>query len=462
MAELYSVLIYTLCWVLITYIVSFSLDNLMKREVLPPIIWWVGLLITLVIFVPIPYLQVFETSGLGWITDNLSVSQAIVSDNSQLSENAILSAVSQHIALLVIGVVFSISIAKLDRLYQNYTKLQKLVNNSIPFNADTSSYPIFVTQINTSAFVAGVRNPVVGVPTYFLSLSRRQQEILLAHEYTHIQNNDHISVLMWRIISCVCWFNPFLKDLEAGFNKSVELRCDTHTVNHYSFSPKEYAYTLLMCLKRNNDSSLGGLPLAHIASGFSVEDHKKRLTNILNPNIKVMGKRSFALWTLGLLCIVLSVNSASHSVKVSAGESEGDIEWKYPVEHPKISSPFGHVSYIRNNNPHQGLDLMAETGTPVYASATGKVLVASNDKLPSAYGLAIVLQHKDQWQSMYAHLSQLNVKPGQMVKQGEVIGYIGSTGRTTGPHLHFEIARKNKRMDPLPLLKKSAAEPGLM
>ena len=93
---------------------------------------------------------------------------------------------------------------------------------------------------------------------------------------------------------------------------------------------------------------------------------------------------------------------------------------------------------------HKGIDLAAPEGTPVYACKSGEVLSASID---STYGNFIILQHENNMQSVYAHLSKFAVSEGY-VRSGTVIGYVGTTGLSTGPHLHFEIRTNGKNRNP--------------
>jgi murein DD-endopeptidase MepM/ murein hydrolase activator NlpD len=98
---------------------------------------------------------------------------------------------------------------------------------------------------------------------------------------------------------------------------------------------------------------------------------------------------------------------------------------------------------------HQGIDISTEKGNPVFATADGVVQTAG----PSGdYGNLIQLRHDFGLSTRYAHLSAFNVKPGQAVKRGDVIGYVGSTGRSTGAHLHYEILVNGKLLNPLQLL----------
>jgi murein DD-endopeptidase MepM/ murein hydrolase activator NlpD len=136
--------------------------------------------------------------------------------------------------------------------------------------------------------------------------------------------------------------------------------------------------------------------------------------------------------------------------------SNGDKRMLFPLSIPAlISSSFGYrvhpISKVARF--HQGTDIAADTGTPVIAAYSGKVEISG---WLGGYGLAVVISHGDTHETRYAHLSEIFVKPGQEVKQGTVIGLVGSTGFSTGPHLHFELWEKIAGnwtvMDPMPHL----------
>lgn len=107
-------------------------------------------------------------------------------------------------------------------------------------------------------------------------------------------------------------------------------------------------------------------------------------------------------------------------------------------------NPFG-----RGYEFHDGLDLSAPYGAPVYATGSGVVARAG---WMGAYGLAVLLDHAEGYQSLYGHLSRILVRPGQRVEKGQVLGYVGSTGRSTGPHLHYSVYRYGAPLDPRPYL----------
>jgi len=98
---------------------------------------------------------------------------------------------------------------------------------------------------------------------------------------------------------------------------------------------------------------------------------------------------------------------------------------------------------------HQGLDISADEGTEVYATADGIVAHAAAE---GGYGNLIVLDHGYGLETRYGHLSKYNVKPGDKVKRGDVVGFVGSTGRATGAHLHYEVRVNGRLLNPLQLL----------
>ena len=119
----------------------------------------------------------------------------------------------------------------------------------------------------------------------------------------------------------------------------------------------------------------------------------------------------------------------------------------YPVRNPNISSRYGHRVDPFNGRRamHSGVDFRAPTGTPVMAAGDGKVVFASRK---GGYGKMVEIQHSNGLATRYAHLSKINIKLGERVSRGTIIGKIGSTGRSTGPHLHYEIRGKKAAHDP--------------
>jgi Peptidase family M23 len=114
----------------------------------------------------------------------------------------------------------------------------------------------------------------------------------------------------------------------------------------------------------------------------------------------------------------------------------------------RIASGFGfriHPIY-KIAKMHTGLDFTADIGTEIYA--TGDGIVESVDSRLSGYGHHVVIQHGYGYQTLYAHMSRVAVNPGDKVMRGQVIGYVGNTGTSTGPHLHYEVIKNGEKVDP--------------
>lgn len=113
-----------------------------------------------------------------------------------------------------------------------------------------------------------------------------------------------------------------------------------------------------------------------------------------------------------------------------------------PVQNPVVSSGYSDRINPVTGRPesHKGLDFAQPSGDKIYAVADGEVVIAQSDGVPvTGYGNCVIIKHNDALYTLYAHQSNYVVKVGDTVKQGQVIGYVGSTGQSTGPHLHFEV-----------------------
>jgi len=125
---------------------------------------------------------------------------------------------------------------------------------------------------------------------------------------------------------------------------------------------------------------------------------------------------------------------------------------KTPIDGAKLSSTYGMRKHpiLGYNKMHKGIDFAAPRGTPVYAGGNGIIEFAGTN---GSYGKYIRIRHNNEYKTAYAHLNGFNkgISKGVRVNQGQVIGFVGSTGRSTGPHLHYEIIFQNKQINPLKL-----------
>ena len=123
------------------------------------------------------------------------------------------------------------------------------------------------------------------------------------------------------------------------------------------------------------------------------------------------------------------------------------VTWKVPIKYKKFTSPYGYRSDPDTGKKtfHYGVDLAADEGTKIWATRAGKVTKATYD---SSCGYYVQIDHGDGFKSIYMHMTHYVVKKGDTVSQGQVIGYCGSTGKSTGPHLHFGISKNGSYVNP--------------
>lgn len=115
----------------------------------------------------------------------------------------------------------------------------------------------------------------------------------------------------------------------------------------------------------------------------------------------------------------------------------------------RIASGFGYRidPIYKTTKMHAGIDFTAPQGTPIYATAMGTIKIAGNTG--NGYGNHVVINHGYGYETLYGHMAKIKVKSGQQVARGEVIGWVGSTGKSTGPHLHYEVHKNNNKIDPV-------------
>jgi len=135
---------------------------------------------------------------------------------------------------------------------------------------------------------------------------------------------------------------------------------------------------------------------------------------------------------------------AARRLARAAAKAQSSLDFVWPAQ-GRLSSRFGS----RRGRPHEGIDIAAAKGTPIFASEAGRVIFSGRMR---GYGKVVIVKHAGRYRSIYAHASRLLARKGAFVERGQKIAEVGSTGRSTGPHVHFEIRRSEAPQDPMAYL----------
>ena len=278
---------------------------------------------------------------------------------------------------------------------------------------------------------------------------------IINHELSHLKHKHSLDRLVLELMLIAFWMNPFIYLYRKALEEVHEFQADDDATQQTSI--KDYFALVLQQSSSQNYSPL--------MSPFSYKLIKKR--------IKMANYKSKPLIKLTLIIPVLigaailttsavkigSIQSESLDYILIEGENNEELTsstFIVPINENTLKKVLGwgyrvHPIY-KDKRLHGGIDYTAPTNTPVYASQSGTVSMVSKGKLKSGYGKRIELQHDKNYKTVYAHLNGFNIKEGQQVDQGDIIGYVGNTGGSTAPHLHFEIHKNGKKINPEKLL----------
>ncbi len=336
---------------------------------------------------------------------------------------------------------------------------------------------ICVTESRRAPLTFGVFRPTVLLPDD-LRAGQAQFQLVLAHELAHVRRKDCLRKLL--LIACLClyWWNPLVWAMVRLANRDMELACDEAVLR--ALGPackKSYALALLDMAQRQTRPS----PLC---SGFAKSCAEERVRAILR-------FRRLPVWTgalaAALFLLAASVLATQARSVPRVPEAPAVIQTQAETPEAPVTQPVIHIdpvvnpapaaqeeagsaapayvwpledadapvtgTYGRKTHPltqkesfHNGVDLEAEAGQNVLAVAAGTVLDCSYSE---AYGYHVTLEHENGVQTMYAHLSQFYVGPGDAVSQGQVIAAAGATGWVTDTQLHLSVFIDGEAVDPL-------------
>lgn len=237
--------------------------------------------------------------------------------------------------------------------------------------------------------------------------------------------------------------------LQRFLNERVEARHAEKTSAVWASAWDDALYAVSSaCEEAPRASDLGAFVRARVT--FEVELEKDKERGVLLPN-DVDKRLSAVLGAVDESVGELRAANAPGTMAPSPRLGDGELVIHAPLFPLVINSPFGvrEDPFTHQKRYHNGVDLDGRLGDPVMAAAAGLVVYAG---LQGGYGKQVVLDHGDGVRTHYSHLSKILVEPGQTVAEGDAIALVGSTGRSTGPHLHFAVTNGEDFLDPTAVL----------
>jgi murein DD-endopeptidase MepM/ murein hydrolase activator NlpD len=298
---------------------------------------------------------------------------------------------------------------------------------------------------------AGWLRPVVFVPAVLLG-DHERLETVLAHEMAHVARWDALWLGVQRAVHVAYFFHPAVWIAGAKVRDAVEELCDERALGVGRISPGLYAHTLL---------DVVGLELRP-AGGLNLTTRKRRFAMRLG-NILIFPHRRpartasavAAACVIGIFVLPLAHGRAEAlrqpQETYAAPAREPDVTMTNPVAEGRVTWGWGpgRDPFSGEEVFHRGVDVAAAAGTPLHAPAAGTVVVATEDYEPQpGAGTVVIIDHGQGIQTSFFHLGRVLVRTGKHVTGGQVIAEIGSSGRSTGPHVHVEVHVDGEAVDP--------------
>ncbi len=264
---------------------------------------------------------------------------------------------------------------------------------------------------------------------------------ILRHEKAHADQWHTLDLLFMETIITVLWFNPFVFFFRQSLKQVHEYLADHEAITAHGVMA-EY---LRLIVSNTRLTSPG------IASQFYWSTLKKRITMITKNKSTRLHKLSYLLIIPVLLLTIMAFGSISFSGQMPLNKTENKPNMN-PIKEGeyKISSGWGMRKHpiTKEMKMHKAVDFKAKTGTEVLATADGKVVKIEFIEEGKGYGRMVLIQHGETYSTLYSQLSEFKVQVGDIVKQGDVVGLVGSSGQSTGPHLHYEVIKNGERVNP--------------
>jgi hypothetical protein len=273
---------------------------------------------------------------------------------------------------------------------------------------------------------------------------------ILEHEAAHVRQYHWLDLLIVEFVSIILWFNPVMILYKRSLKQQHEYLADQSAIKS-GIDINEY----LMSIRQQIELAIS----SPLISEFYFQSIKKRINMLTTKETSSYRTTMYIVVLPILICLIMAFSSQKDFKVIELGEQNSiqePITLGLPID--KNNSFLLVSGYGERLHPvlnvmrlHTGIDLVAEEGIPVVAAEEGVVVMA---ELAQSWGNIIIIQHDGQYSTSYSHLKMMDVKEGDKVKKGQVIGQVGHTGLSTKNHLHFELLKNTEAIDPISYLPK--------
>lgn len=293
----------------------------------------------------------------------------------------------------------------------------------------------------------------------FVPMKRKHQlhEAIIEHEKVHASMWHTLDLIITELFIALFWFNPFVYIFRNSLKSVHEFQVDAVISSREDFKSR-YLQLISENLELNYQLSM----VCNYFNGKTIKNRVKMITKNKSSRRKLISYvlvvpviaillQSFAIKNIQLKNKP-AIKALFDTFSMEAIQKENKPSIK-PIEESQIkyiSSGYGKRLHpiTKKVKMHSGVDFVAEPGTPVIATADGRVIEKTFKEQGKGYGRHIAIQHDNVYVSVYTQLSGFNAEVGDVVKKGDVIGYVGSSGISTGPHLHYEVQKDGERVNP--------------
>jgi beta-lactamase regulating signal transducer with metallopeptidase domain len=289
-------------------------------------------------------------------------------------------------------------------------------------------------------------------------INQEYNSAIIEHEQVHARMWHTLDLMIIEMFIALFWFNPFVFFFRKSLKSVHEYQVDTQIAGK-----KVTKIDYLQLMAENLESNYRLSSVCNYFNGRTIQNRVKMITKNKSSRIKLI---SYAL-----VVPVMAILLQSFSVKSVQIENKPTMEALFDVfsfaaiqkevkpsikpikesQIVKMSSGYGMRMHpiTKQKKMHKGVDFVAKKGTPVIATADGRIIKKTFEQEGKGYGRYLAIQHDNVYVSVYTQLSGFNAEVGDVVKKGDVIGYVGSSGISTGAHLHYEVHKNGERVNPV-------------